>query len=308
MPANGSRALHLGRAFAQRVLPRPMRVAIRNVPTVPARFRFAAARPADARLDEATLHRMQNAFPPFQMTPYDPDSLLSRGQTRAHELLRLGAGAEARSFLELGCWDGMVLCGLHGLGRTVVGIDFRPEGFDARAREAGVTFHVMDAAQLEFDDASFDFVYSYDCFEHFADPRRVLSEAARVTRPGGTIYIVFGPLYLSPWGAHLVKQIRVPYCHLLFGQDTLARYATTRLGETLDFDAVNRFGVREHRAILRRQETCLEVLSYREGRNTRFLGLVRRFPGLFRDCTDCFDDLIVERVEVLYRRREDVLQ
>jgi SAM-dependent methyltransferase len=246
---------------------------------------------------------MQNAFPPYEMTPYDPDSLLSRGQTRAHELLRLGAGAEARSFLELGCFDGMVLCGLHGLGKTVVGIDSRPEGFDPRAREAGVTFHVMDAAQLEFDDASFDFVYSYDCFEHFADPGKVLSEAARVTKPGGTIYIVFHCLYMTSWGAHLAKQIRVPYCHLLFAQDTLARYASTHLGETLDFDAVNRLGVREHRAILRSQETCLEVLSYREGRNTRFLGLVRQFPSLFRDRTNCFEDLIVEAIEVTYRRR-----
>ena len=246
---------------------------------------------------------MQNTFPPFQMTRYDPRSLLLRGQTRAHELLGLGAGGGAHTFLELGCGDGMVLCELHGLGKTVVGIDSRPDGFDARAREASVPFHVMDAAQLEFDDASFDFVYSYDCFEHFANPRRVLSEVARVAKPGGAIYIVFGPLYMSPWGAHLVKQISVPYCHLLFGQDTLARYATTCLGETLHFDAVNRLGVREHREVLRSQETCLEVLGYREGRNTRFLSLVRRFPDLLRDRTDCFDDLIVERIEVLYRRR-----
>ena len=35
----------------------------------------------------------------------------------------------------------------------------------------------MDAAKLQFKDESFDFVFSYDTFEHFAKPELVLQEA-----------------------------------------------------------------------------------------------------------------------------------
>lgn len=51
----------------------------------------------------------------------------------------------------------------------------------------------MDARQLEFEDASFDVVYSLSSIEHFGGPADIAAaarEMARVLRPGGHLVIV----------------------------------------------------------------------------------------------------------------------
>jgi SAM-dependent methyltransferase len=59
----------------------------------------------------------------------------------------------------------------------------------------------MDAGQMSFADASFDFVYSVDVFEHLPDPARVLDETMRVLRPGGAAVISLLP-YTAEAGPH----------------------------------------------------------------------------------------------------------
>jgi SAM-dependent methyltransferase len=63
----------------------------------------------------------------------------------------------------------------------------------------------MDAKQLEFEDGSFDAVFSLSSIEHFgswADIRRSAEEIGRVLRPGGAGFIVtecfLGGSLLSP--------------------------------------------------------------------------------------------------------------
>jgi ubiquinone/menaquinone biosynthesis C-methylase UbiE len=55
----------------------------------------------------------------------------------------------------------------------------------AFADRSKVSFHCMDAAHLDFPDASFDTVCMASSLHHMADPAGVLSEMVRVLRPGG---------------------------------------------------------------------------------------------------------------------------
>jgi phosphatidylethanolamine/phosphatidyl-N-methylethanolamine N-methyltransferase len=48
----------------------------------------------------------------------------------------------------------------------------------------------MDAHDLRYDDATFDCVVGQFVITLVADPERVLSECARVVRPGGQIILV----------------------------------------------------------------------------------------------------------------------
>lgn len=54
---------------------------------------------------------------------------------------------------------------------------------------------------LPFPDDHFDIVYSTNVLEHVNDPARVLEEALRVLKPGGTLQIVF-PNYHSYFDGH----------------------------------------------------------------------------------------------------------
>lgn len=71
----------------------------------------------------------------------------------------------------------------------LIGIDIA-ENYAAAFRQtlAGqprVSFRCMDAAQLEFPDASFDTVCMASSLHHLPDPARALREMRRVLKPGG---------------------------------------------------------------------------------------------------------------------------
>jgi SAM-dependent methyltransferase len=65
----------------------------------------------------------------------------------------------------------------------------------------------MDAADLSFPDASFDFVFSYSVFHHIPDPGRAIDEAVRVAAPRGVVYISFH-LYSSDTGSLDLRVMR----------------------------------------------------------------------------------------------------
>jgi ubiquinone/menaquinone biosynthesis C-methylase UbiE len=78
-------------------------------------------------------------------------------------------------------------------GATLHGVDPSAESLKAaRALNvAGATFHEVESAQLPFDDASFDLVYSNGTFHHIDHAEHVANvrEITRVLRPGGSAFI-----------------------------------------------------------------------------------------------------------------------
>jgi ubiquinone/menaquinone biosynthesis C-methylase UbiE len=54
---------------------------------------------------------------------------------------------------------------------------------------ARVELRLADAKRLDFEDASFDAVFSNTILHHIPDPRPFLAEARRVLRPGGVLLI-----------------------------------------------------------------------------------------------------------------------
>lgn len=146
---------------------------------------FSTAADIPSYLDMEVLEDLQMRYPPSPEYGYDPRTLEKRGREKCAAILRLPGARQAKSFLELGCWDGMASCALLGKGKAVTAIDNRDTGFDERAARQGVLLRQMDATNLQFPDDSFDYIFSYDAFEHFAEPERVLQEAIRVVKAGG---------------------------------------------------------------------------------------------------------------------------
>jgi SAM-dependent methyltransferase len=86
--------------------------------------------------------------------------------------------------LDLGCGVGHSYRLLEP--RDTVGIDRDRAALDGQERET----RVADMRALPFEADSFDAVLSVQSIEHVPDPERVLAEAVRVLRPGGTAVFV----------------------------------------------------------------------------------------------------------------------
>jgi SAM-dependent methyltransferase len=97
--------------------------------------------------------------------------------------------------LDAGCGVGYGSAFLGGVARRVVGVD-RDANAIAYARERyarpNVEFLVGDVLQLDFSDASFDAVCSFETIEHVDEVDALLGETARVLRPGG-IFVASTP-------------------------------------------------------------------------------------------------------------------
>lgn len=141
--------------------------------------------------------------------------------------------------LDVGCGVGGALGSLMRAGARCTGVDIDTDRLglcrqrlELHGRDA-VTMQ-GDAYRLPFDDASFDIVVCTDVLEHVPDRRRLISEYARVLRPGGVLYLAF-PNLLS-----IRNALRDPH-YQLFGVTLLplplARwYTRLRRGKNYDVE------------------------------------------------------------------------
>lgn len=265
-----------------------------------ARRAFERADPIPSCLTAQDLERMAARYQPPTDYGYDPKTTERRGNQRARRILSLPGIDGATSFLEVGCWDGMVCAALQNSGKVTTGVDTRDTGFDDRARSVGVNLRCMDAEALDIPDNAFDVAFSYDTFEHFKHPDRVLTELIRVVRPGGLLWVEFGPLYLSAFGAHLYRIIPVPYCHILWSEEVLSDFSA-RLGLAIDLSDVNRWRVHQFRELF--DSEALKPIIYREGRQVDHLNLIASYPACFRSITKNFDEFVIHSFRALYRIR-----
>lgn len=120
-------------------------------------------------------------------------AILDQARRAAAEAARLEGGR----ILEIGIGTGLSMKYYRGPGIELTGIDFS-DSMLARARRRLASgdyphvrdLEVMDAHTLAFDDGAFDSVVAQFTIPLVADPEQVLSECARVVRPGGQIVLV----------------------------------------------------------------------------------------------------------------------
>ncbi len=255
-------------------------------------------------LDISVLQELQLQYSRRTSYGYDSKSTEKRGRSRARRLLDILRQnvADSAVLLELGSWDGMIGYFLQEAGHTVTAIDLRDDGFDDRAKERGVRFEKMNAEDLRFENECFDLVFSYDAFEHFSDPEAVLSEAMRVTKKGGYIFLEFGPLYLSPMGLHAYYAVTVPYCHVLFGRQELAEFTVDNGLNPIDFSQLNQWTLERYRDLWRKYAPRLKIVFNYENLDTAYLGLIEKYPSCFKNTSREFDSYITKSIEILFQK------
>jgi ubiquinone/menaquinone biosynthesis C-methylase UbiE len=119
-----------------------------------------------------------------------PDGMDKKTGTLAH-LISVNKKIPIKRLLVVGCGSGVEAAVLaKELAAEVIGIDI-VEKFDAEAATFA-TLQKGDAMQLEFAEASFDFVYSFHALEHIEKPKMAIQEIFRVLKHDGG-YIVGTP-------------------------------------------------------------------------------------------------------------------
>lgn len=139
-----------------------------------------------------------------------------------------------RDVLDFGCGAGQLAFHLaaKGLARSITGVDIDRDALE-RARKVlaqhpewaeSLRFVEGDVAGLPLADESIDLITAFDCLEHVMDPAAILTDWARVLRPGGRVLIEWFP-YKGPWGPHMEALIPVPWAHVIFGEKAMLRSA-----------------------------------------------------------------------------------
>lgn len=130
---------------------------------------------------------------------------------------------------------------------SFIGIDIDDKHFEsAKKRYLGrpVSFQVMDAENLEFQDAMFDTVSLSYTIHHLVHPIRVLQEMHRVLKPGG--YLLLQEMFcdgnqtdsqrmdilIHHWGAQIDRHNNEPHF------ETLSRIQLRNLIGALEFDDI----------------------------------------------------------------------
>lgn len=147
-----------------------------------------------------TLRRSLRLFREFRLEQSDPE--------RFYTVLAADTVAQLSSFVDL---DGGLLLDVGG------GPGFFRDAFVAAgARYVALEYDVGELSgfggavensvigsgmQLPFRDGSVDVAFSSNVLEHVSDPWLMAEEMLRVTRPGGTVFISYGPWW-GPWGGH----------------------------------------------------------------------------------------------------------
>lgn len=136
-----------------------------------------------------------------------------------------------RTILEIGCGTGgLCIAMAKAHARHVTGID-EDAGRIAAARRKAVEECVTGRADfLATDfvtgykvDTPVDIVISENSLEHILQPMECLCKAAQCLATGGVLLAKFGPLWLSPFGAHMSGFTRVPWVHMLFPENIVLR-------------------------------------------------------------------------------------
>ncbi|MBD3255812.1 MAG: methyltransferase domain-containing protein [Candidatus Lokiarchaeota archaeon] len=254
-------------------------------------------------LEKSLLEFLQSKYPTPSSFVYNTSNLRNRSRNRVMSILKQVPinKIKNKNVLEIGCGKGMTCYFLLRYGAKITGIDII-DNFSETCLESGVKLIKMDASNLKFENNSFDLVYTFDAFEHFLDPEKVLQEIIRVTKNDGYIYASFGLFYDAPWGPHSYRTINFPYWQHLFPEEMIYNFAKERNLPEFPEYTFNRWKVGQFRKLWKKYSESLKIIKYKEYLDLRYLDMIRNYPSCFKSKITNFEDLIVTSAKVVFKK------
>lgn len=235
---------------------------------------------------------------------YDQLSLFKRAADRAFRILNLpGLNQPGLKGIDIACGDGMLGILLEKFGHEMTLHDVSDWRVITAKSLRMITADCCKGLPIEND--SYDFIVSFNAFEHFLDPETAMSEIVRITRPGGIIYLSFGPLYCGPWGLHAYRTLRMPYPQFLFSNEfinkKLKELGIWDLGSKRDeLQYVNCWRPHQYESLWMRPD--LSVLSCQWHIKEQYLNLITEYPECFCGLGLTLRDLVSDGLTLSLRK------
>lgn len=262
-------------------------------------------RSPDTKKAERSFDKLQNEFNPLPEYGYGNYDIWKRACERSTTLIGLeGIERGGASLLEIGAGDGMLGVALSSFGHNVTLFD----QVDWRCTQAKSLEMLLAPPQpaIPLADAGFDLIYSFNTFEHLEHPEEIFQEIVRLAKPGGWIYLHFGPLYDSPWGLHAYRTLRMPYPQFLFSEDFIDRklqhLGIHDLGSSRNaLQYLNKRKILDFKQVFS-NPSLQSTINYNYDHS--YLGLIRRFPDSFRGRNLHLNDLVTSHIELIARKND----
>jgi|HubBroStandDraft_6_1064221.scaffolds.fasta_scaffold250697_2 SAM-dependent methyltransferase len=213
----------------------------------------------------------------------NPDSVLEVGP---------GAGFVLKKFKEQGVQKASAL--------DIVDILY-PE-----VKKSGVELILSSANNMHpVPDKSFDLVVSWSALEHIPEPEKVFWECLRILKPGGYLFLQFGPLYYSPWGYHHYSVLKYPYLHLLFPERMIHEYAKQVRGDGYEgyLPWTNGQDINAYRFLKQQLPSEYLLESYGSGFDYYSAHIISKYPEVFKSKQVPFESFFVDNIQVgVYRK------
>ncbi len=97
-----------------------------------------------------------------------------------------------KDVLDVACGEGYGSSFMADVARSIVGVDISLEAVQyasATYQKSNLSFRQGSATSLDFADATFDVVVSFETIEHLLEQAQMLAEIRRVLRPDGVLVI-----------------------------------------------------------------------------------------------------------------------
>jgi SAM-dependent methyltransferase len=232
---------------------------------------------------------------------YDWHHKWTRGAQRASDMIKKCNILKQPGLqtLELGCGDGMVSYHLADFGHKPTLLDIEDWREPCTKPFPFIKSDLLNSTNLS--DESQDCVFSFNSFEHFTDPKIAYNEALRVCKPGGIIFLEFGPLFYSPWGFHAYNTIPIPYLHLIFSESyvlqKLKEMGVFDLGKNRsDIQPLNRWKYSEFLFLFTSHGEKIKILK--PHLVMQHLDIAFKYRKAFRGRNLCLEDIIIQAITI----------
>ena len=258
-------------------------------------------------LNKEMLEQLHRKYKFDTYVSYDADALLLRGAERAEEMKqKIGAAfSSIKTCLEIGCGDGMVSSVLSQNGIRCTALDYDNYLFDKRAAKNNVEFIISDAAKIPLESETFDFVFSYNSFEHISKPDDAFIEALRMVKKNGYLFLSFNPLYPSTYGFHAYKSTQIPYLQIMFRENDIVNFISENNLPDISFSLkyLNKWSITQFRELWKKNMDKFTIEMNNEIPNYFGVDLISKYPSCFKSKSTHLDDFIISGIELLVRKK-----